>query len=267
MKLKLFQVDAFTEKIFSGNPAAVVPLGEWLPDGTLQNIALENNLSETAFFVKKDGGYHLRWFTPAREVDLCGHATLATTYVLFDQLGYDKDEIHFSTLSGELIVRRKDKMFVMDFPAIPSQPVEAEGDLAWAGDLGPLEILTSKQDLIIVLSSESEVAAYRSSGTRMNCAGCRGVIVTARGKDVDFVSRCFYPELSVEEDPVTGSAHCQLVPYWSQKLGKTTLKARQISRRGGEIVCKVKGDRVFLTGAAVMYLEGELCLNDGGGNL
>ncbi len=262
MRFSIFHVDAFTSELFAGNPAAVVPLDQWLPDDLLQKIAMENNLSETAFFVKRGGLFELRWFTPAREVDLCGHATLATAFVLFSELNHPGKEIRFTTKSGELIVRKNGQAFVMDFPLIESSPAGPEVARSLPADLRPIEVLTSKQDLVVVLKSESDVARFDPDKTSLRFNGHRGIGLTAKGDDVDFVSRFFYPELRIEEDPVTGSAHCQLAPYWSKRLGKTTLKARQISRRGGEIICEVKGERVFLTGTATMYLTGEFRLPD-----
>jgi len=260
MRLKMYQVDAFADEVFSGNPAAVIPLKEWLSDKVLQSIACENNLSETAFFIPKNGKYHLRWFTPIQEVDLCGHATLAAAYVLFNHLGYDADNIIFSTRSGELVVKREAEELIMDFPAISSHLIESNINPSWMEKLQPVEVLTSTQDLMIVLSSESEITEFNPSEIKINSEGHRGVILTARGKDVDFVSRCFYPEFGVPEDPVTGSAHCQIAPYWSDKLGKKVLKARQVSKRMGDLVCEVRGDRVILIGRAVLYLEGKIVI-------
>lgn len=258
MKLKLYQVDAFADEVFKGNPAAVIQLEKWLSDATLQNIALENNLSETAFFIREKDCFHLRWFTPAREVDLCGHATLATAYVLFNILNYSKSEICFLTKSGKLVVRRSGDNLIMDFPAIISQQTSVDKDLAWLNKIGVIEVFKSRQDLMAILPSESAVRSYSPVWNGVSFAGHRGLIITARGDNVDFVSRCFYPELSVEEDPVTGSAHCQMAPYWAKKLGKNILKAKQLSKRGGSIICEIKGDRVFLSGTAVLYLTGEI---------
>lgn len=260
MKFKLYQVDAFTDEVFKGNPAAVIPLKEWLPDSILQNVALENNLSETAFFVKEREIFHLRWFTPAREVDLCGHATLATAFVLFNLLNYSKEAICFSTKSGKLIVKKNKNNLIMDFPTIVSDKTSIDKDLAWLADLQPIEVLRSKQDIMVVLSKESEVKSFGPNWNKANFAGHRGLIITAGGQDVDFVSRCFYPELNVEEDPVTGSAHCQLAPYWSLKLNKKVLSARQLSRRGGSLICEVTKNRVFLTGTAVLYMKGVISI-------
>lgn len=260
MKLKLYQIDAFADEVFKGNPAAVVPLDAWLPDKVMQNIALENNLSETAFFVREKDVFHLRWFTPAREVELCGHATLATAYVIFNVLNYSEKEICFSTKSGRLVVKRNGENFVMDFPAIPSIQTKIDNELSWLNDIKIVEVLRSKQDLMVVLPSEADIVSFAPVWEKVDFAGHCGLIITAKGKDVDFVSRCFYPELDVTEDPVTGSAHCQLAPYWSKKLGKTVLKARQLSARGGSLLCEVKGGRVFLTGSAVLYLVGEIVL-------
>lgn len=247
MHLNLYQVDAFTDKIFSGNPAAVVPLDSWLPDETLQNIALENNLSETAFFVSEKDSFRLRWFTPAREVDLCGHATLATAFVLFNILGHKNNKIDFETRSGKLVVRKTGEEFVMDFPAIGSHEARSG-------------ILTSKQDLMLILPSESDVVAFSPELKTADFEEHRGLIITAKGDNADFVSRCFYPELNIDEDPVTGSAHCQLAPYWAKVLGKTVLSAEQLSSRGGKLKCEVVGDRVFITGSAVLFMKGEINL-------
>lgn len=258
MVLKLYHVDAFSDKVFGGNPAAVVPLDRWLTDQTLQNMACENNLSETAFYIHKEECFQLRWFTPTKEVELCGHGTLATAFVLFNILGYPKNEIVFETKSGKLIVRKNGKNFVMNFPSIISFPSHDPVILARFSRINPVEILRSKQDMMIVLSSENEVKSYSPSWEAVNCEGCRGLVVTAKGEDVDFVSRCFYPELNIDEDPVTGSAHCQMAPYWSRKLGKTVLNAQQLSKRGGMLLCEIKDDRVLLFGTASLYLKGEI---------
>jgi PhzF family phenazine biosynthesis protein len=260
MELKIFQVDAFASAVFEGNPAAVVPLEAWPDDALLQAIALENNLSETAFFVAQGEGFRLRWFTPNSEVDLCGHATLAAAHVLFEHLGWDQPEIRFASNSGPLVVRRDGDWLVMDFPAVRSEPVAVPQDLQ-AG-LGVLpETVLAGTDYLVVLDSAAAVQALKPDFVRLARLDRRGVIVTAPGKDCDFVSRCFYPALAVDEDPVTGSAHCQLSPYWAERLGKQALIARQLSDRGGRVDCQLEGDRVVLSGRAMTYLEGRIFLS------
>lgn len=259
MKLTIFQVDAFAEAVFGGNPAAVVPLEAWLDDEVLQAIAMENNLSETAFFVPGEEGVRLRWFTPNAEVDLCGHATLAAAHVLFEHLGWTRPDIRFLSNSGPLVVRREDGLLAMDFPAVASQPVVVPDDLT--ASLGVLpETVLAGTDYLVVLDRAEAVAALAPDLVRLARLDRRGVIVTAPGEDCDFVSRCFYPALDVAEDPVTGSAHCQMVPYWAERLGKSRLRARQISSRGGHVDCELQGGRVVLRGQAVTYLEGTLFL-------
>ncbi|RFF27477.1 MULTISPECIES: PhzF family phenazine biosynthesis protein [unclassified Wenzhouxiangella] len=259
MELKLFQVDAFAEKVFEGNPAAVVPLEEWLDDELLLAIASENNLSETAFFVPENGRYKLRWFTPQAEVDLCGHATLATAHVLFEHLGFSGEEVVFDSRSGELRVRRSEAGLELDFPA------------GWRREIGiPLGIdqaLGSKprqafegEDCMLVFGSEAEIRALSPDFRALVRVPGRGVITTAPGDEVDFVSRCFFPKLRVDEDPVTGSAHCQMAPYWGERLGKDELLARQVSARGGTVRCRVAGERVKLAGPAVDFLVGTIRL-------
>ena len=262
MKLKIFQVDAFASKVFEGNPAAVCPLNEWLDDEILQKIAEENNLSETAFFVSSGDEIQLRWFTPLEEVDLCGHATLACAHVLYEHLGYVKPQIKFHTKSGTLIVSKTDSGYSMDFPAtmpailnsdIPSDLINA------LGNVKPKKIMAAF-DYIIVLNSEDEVRNLSPDLSKWLNIDLRGVVVTAQGNDVDFVSRCFFPKLRVNEDPITGSAHCELTPYWASVLHKKTLKARQISVRSGLIFCELVNERVVLTGSAVDYMIGEITI-------
>ena len=250
MKIKQYQVDAFATRAFEGNPAAVCPLESWLDDGLLQAIAEENNLSETAFFVPSEKGFNLRWFTPVREVDLCGHATLAAAHVLFETFGYAGQAIAFETRSGELFVQRKGARLEMNFPACPPTPCELSEILAQGLGLRPLEVLAA-DDYLAVFDSEAIVRAIKPDMALLGQLDLRGVIVTAPGSDVDFVSRFFAPKLGVHEDPVTGSAHCALAPYWAKRLGKNVLTARQASRRGGNIGCELKTDRVILSGSAV----------------
>lgn len=259
MKLRQYQVDAFASRVFHGNPAAVVPLTSWLSDAVLQAIADENNLSETAFFVPSPKGFNLRWFTPRAEVDLCGHATLATAYVLFEHLGYAGPAITFETRSGDLIVQRQGQLLVMDFPARPPVPCEPPDALLKALSRPPAEVLAA-DDYVVVFDSEEVIRSMAPDHTRLSLLDLRGVVVTAPGREVDFVSRFFVPKHGIPEDPVTGSSHCELTPYWAQRLGKTDLEARQVSRRGGEILCRLNGDRVMLSGGAVTFMVGEIAI-------
>ena len=258
MTVRQYQVDAFAEQVFEGNPAAVVPLGAWPDDALLQAIAMENNLAETAFFVAAGEGYDLRWFTPAAEVDLCGHATLASAHVLYTQLGYTGECVRFYTRSGELQVRREGARYVMDFPAVPTAPCAVPPGLGEALGCAPLEVQAGGNYLLAVYTSEAEVAALRPNFARLGEQDTLGVIATAPGERHDFVSRFFAPRLGVPEDPVTGSAHCRLAPYWAQQLDKTVFSARQISPRGGEVGIALQGERVQLSGTAVLFMAGEL---------
>ena len=260
MKLSIYQVDAFTNTLFSGNPAAVVPLSEWLTEDQMQNIAAENNLSETAFFVQEGDSYRLRWFTPTTEVDLCGHATLASAHVLFDHLGYDEAEIIFKTKSGVLTVGRENDSLRMNFPAVEMTKVEAPSVLFKSLGIQPTSEVYKTDDYMIILNSEEEVADLQPDMKMLKEVPARGVIVTAKGDKVDFVSRFFAPQSGVDEDPVTGSAHTKSAPFWSKKLGKTELQARQISDRGGNLTCRIIGERVEISGHAVTYLKGEIYL-------
>ncbi len=255
MEIKIFQIDAFAQKPFEGNPAAVCPLIEWLSDDLLQKIAEENNLSETAFFVKEGNGYALRWFTPEEEVDLCGHATLASAHVLFQHLDYDKETILFFTKSGTLKVNKNAKGYRMSFPASNIQPIHAPTMLTQALNVSPRETLADF-DYVVVLENESQVRSLEPDFNQLKNLDLRGVVVTAPGDNVDFVSRCFFPSLRVNEDPVTGSAHCELAPYWAKKLNRTKLIAKQVSQRTGMIQCEVINDEVILQGNAVDYMVG-----------
>lgn len=259
MKLKQYQVDAFTDKVFGGNPAAVVPLSSWPDDSLLQAIAEENNLSETAFFVSSEKGFNLRWFTPVKEVDLCGHATLAAAHIIFEIIGYSKQVITFETRSGELFVERKGKLLEMNFPAYPPKLCDLSEILAQGLGQPPIEVLAA-DDYLAVFDSEATVRAITPNHALLGQLDLRGVIVTAPGADVDFVSRFFAPKYGIPEDPVTGSAHCELAPYWANKLGKNILSAKQVSKRGGTITCEVNADRVFLLGAAVTFMEAEIAV-------
>lgn len=257
--IPVYQVDAFTSRIFAGNPAAVCPLEAWLPDETMQAVAAENNLSETAFFVRNGNGFHLRWFTPGVEVDLCGHATLASAFVLFHLLGEQGDELRFTTKSGELIVRRRNNMLALDFPARPPEPTRPCVGLIEAFDVKPQAVLSAR-DYLLVFDNEDEVRKLEPNMELLKGIDRFAVIVTAPGDDCDFVSRFFAPAKGVPEDPVTGSAHCTLIPYWAQRLGKDKLLARQISKRGGELRCELCGDRVEMAGQAALFLRGEIVL-------
>ena len=262
MELSLYQLDAFTQTRFKGNPAAVVPLDSWLPESTLQAIAAENNLSETAFFVPVDSGFHLRWFTPKTEVKLCGHATLATAEVIFSIHQYAQPTLVFQTLSGPLTVSRlEDGRLELDLPAQPVAPVSlsttALAQLHTGLGIVPVATL-AHEDLVVVCESASAIAALTPDFSELAKLPFRGIIVTATGDDCDFVSRFFGPSVGVNEDPVTGSAHTKLMPYWSARLGKTRCQARQLSARGGHLECELVADRVKLRGWAMQYLRGTI---------
>lgn len=257
MNLQIFQVDAFTSVPFHGNPAAVVPLDAWLPDETMLAIAAENNLAETAFFVGGGGGYDLRWFTPTVEMDLCGHATLASAFVLCDVLKTESSDISFKTKSGELRTSRNGDRYVLDFPSRPAVETEIPNGLIEALGAAPQKILKSR-DYLAVYETEAEVAALKPDFRAIGELGVHAVIVTAKGETSDFVSRFFAPSVGVDEDPVTGSAHCTLIPYWAEQFGKNELFARQISARGGELYCELIGGRVKIGGNAVLYMQGEI---------
>ena len=259
MKLPLYQVDAFAGAVFAGNPAAVCPLEAWLEDATLQAIAGENNLSETAFFVGGEGAYELRWFTPVAEVALCGHATLASAFVIFTQLDPGRARVTFATReSGSLIVEREGERLAMDFPAVPATPVELPEMLSQALGRLPSEVLETERDYLAVYSDEDEIRALAPDGAVLLSLDRPGLIVTAPGREADFVSRFFAPALGVPEDPVTGSAHSTLVPYWAPRLGKDEFHAVQLSARGGELHCRDRGGRVTVAGTCVLYLIGDI---------
>jgi PhzF family phenazine biosynthesis protein len=261
MKIPLYQVDAFTSQVFAGNPAAVCLLDAWLDDARLQSIAAENNLSETAFLVRNHEGFDLRWFTPAAEVALCGHATLASAFVLFECRQWPEKTIRFRTRkSGHLVVTRRDDLFEMDFPARPLLAAPPAPGLHRALGVEPKEVHGSEEDILVVLDSERSVGELRPDLASLAEIDCRGIIVTARGGCSDFVSRFFAPRVGIPEDPVTGSAHCVLVPYWAAVLEKRELHAVQISARRGELFCEDCGDRVRIAGKAVLYLEGTISL-------
>jgi PhzF family phenazine biosynthesis protein len=257
MKIRQYQVDAFATRAFEGNPAAVCPLENWLDDDLLQAIAEENNLSETAFFVPSAKGFALRWFTPAKEVDLCGHATLATAHIIYESLGFTEPVITFETRSGDLFVKKQGSLLQMDLPAYRLTVCEISETLVQGLGMRPIEVLAD-DDYLAVFDSEATVRAITPNQVLLGQLDLRGVIVTAPGTDVDFVSRFFAPKIGIPEDPVTGAAHCKLAPYWAGRLGKNTLSARQVSKRGGNLACEVKADRVVLSGSAVTFMEAEI---------
>lgn len=260
MELKIYQVDAFAANVFEGNPAAVVPLDSWLPEHIMQNIAEENNVSETAFFVNKDDIITLRWFTPDGEVDLCGHATLAAAHVLFKHLDYSLSIVEFQTRSGSLIVAEADGIYRMDFPASMPKKIDIPDELISALGVIPKAVYIAF-DYIVELESEAEVLAVTPDFATLLKLDYRGVVITSLSDNYDFVSRCFFPKYRVNEDPVTGSAHCELAPLWAQKLDKLHLKAKQLSKRTGIVDCEVIGNRVILEGRASDYMIGTISIN------
>lgn len=260
-ELKLYQVDAFADRPFTGNSAAVCPLEEWLPDATLQAIAAENNLAETAFFVKNGRGYHLRWFTPTVEVKLCGHATLASAYVIAQHIDPAMREVVFDSLSGPLTVTRAGDVFTLDFPSAPPLPFDDGGAVAQALGFVPREVLKpagARGKLLALLASEAEVRGAQPDLEKVKALPGDGLIITAEGGAVDFVSRYFAPHAGIPEDPVTGSAHVVLTPFWSERLAKKTLQARQISARGGALTVEDRGARTLISGTVAPYLEGRI---------
>jgi predicted PhzF superfamily epimerase YddE/YHI9 len=266
MRLPLYQIDAFASEVFRGNPAAVCPLERWLSDATMQSIAAENNLAETAFFVPRPVAagrpadaveYDLRWFTPETEVDLCGHATLASGFVVFTVLGAAREAVTFHSRSGPLTVHRAGELLALDFPARPPERCDPPTGLTEALGAAPREVWRSR-DLMAVYETEDAVRTLTPSFDRIRALGVFGVIVTAPGREADFVSRFFAPLQGIPEDPATGSSHCTLVPYWSRRLGRKTLRALQLSARGGEMHCEDRGERVRIAGRAVKYLEGTI---------
>jgi len=257
MKFPLFQIDAFTDHQFGGNPAAVVLLGSWLPDKVLAAIAAENNLAETAFVILGQHEIPLRWFTPTVEVDLCGHATLAAAHVLFRHFTPSVNLLTFATRSGNLVVTADADHLTLDFPARPGTPVEVSEQLVSALGVRPREVFLAR-DLLAILDRESEVQNLQPDFARIAALDAFAVIVSAPGETVDFVSRFFAPAAGIPEDPVTGSAHCTLVPYWAARLGKSSLTAKQLSARGGDLGCRLSGNRVLISGNTVEYLRGEI---------
>jgi PhzF family phenazine biosynthesis protein len=258
--MTLYQIDAFTDKLFGGNPAGVIPLESWPSDQLMQSIAAENNLAETAFFVPEGDDYHIRWFTPGVEVDLCGHATLAAAYVLYNEMGYRRDQIRFQSRSGLLTVSQEGEWLSLDFPTDPYQPVYISSVMKTCTTATILEAYKGERDYMFVLKNQDAIVNSSFDQSAILQLGHCGLIVTAAGEEVDFVSRFFAPAYSIPEDPVTGSSHCTLTPYWAQRIGKDNLTARQLSLRGGFLKCTLKNDRVLIAGKAVMYLKGMINL-------
>ena len=261
MKQKLYQVDAFTDKVFSGNPAAVCPLDHWLQDDILQKIAMENNLAETAFYVKQGDLYEIRWFTPTVEVDLCGHATLAAAFVLFNFENHQGNIVHFySPRSGALTVLKKDSLLTLNFPTDTFQQVELSDEITDSFSITPKLAFRGKTDLLLIFNNEEEIMKIIPKYNKISNLKGRGVIITAKGDKVDFVSRFFAPQSGINEDPVTGSAHTTLTPYWANQLGKNELTAIQLSERRGYLQCTYLNERVELSGHAKLFLIGEIFL-------
>lgn len=260
MEILLYQVDAFTDHLFGGNPAGVCPLKEWIPGEIMQKIATENNLSETAFFVPENDGFRIRWFTPKVEVDLCGHATLATGHVLFNHLHHPEDHLRLESRSGLLMVKRDQDYLILDFPAADFTKVDPPEKLKVALGKDPLEVYCST-DYLVLYSSEKDITTLQPDFQLLSQLNIRGVIVTAPGNEVDFVSRFFAPAVGINEDPVTGSAHTVLTPFWSKKLNKNHLTALQLSERKGKLICNYLGDRVEIKGKAITYMSGMIYLD------
>jgi PhzF family phenazine biosynthesis protein len=258
MALKIYQVDAFAEKLYGGNPAAVVPLQTWLQDEEMQNIAMENNLAETAFYVKEENKFSIRWFTPEVEVILCGHATLAAAHVIFSFEATNGNELVFNSRSGELRVRKNADLLTLDFPADDFEKIELFPQLMDAFNIKPLAAFKGRTDFMLVFKDASEIRMLNPDFAKVKVLNARGVICTSPGEETDFVSRFFAPQAGINEDPVTGSSHTTLAPYWSQVLGKTELSAEQLSKRGGKLECKVNNGRVEISGRCKLYMKGEL---------
>lgn len=261
MQIPIFQVDAFTDKVFGGNPAAVCPLDHWLSNDVMQRIAMENAVAETAFFIPSNDGFEIQWFTPEIEMDLCGHATLAAAHVLARHLNHSVPSIKFRSKSGDLMVVVEEKLLTLDFPSRKPTPSEVPQVILDAIQLEPIEVLKSR-DYVLVFENEEIIRRLKPKQSILDQINLDpgGVVVTAQGKEVDFVSRFFTPQASIFEDPVTGSAHCSLIPYWSERLAKETMVALQLSPRVGKLFCKNAGDRVLISGEAVTYLEGYITI-------
>lgn len=257
MKIPFFHVDAFTNKVFAGNPAGVCLLEEWLPNKTLQKIAAENNLPETAFLVRGKTEYHLRWFSPAVEIDLCGHATLASAFVLHLTLSDLPHTLRFKTMSGMLKVEKQNDLYILDFPVRRAEKNDPPDALLQGLGIKPQSVFKAR-DFLTVFDNEEQILSLAPDFTQLASLDCLGIIATAPGREVDFVSRFFAPAVGIPEDPVTGSSHCTLIPYWADKKGKNILTARQLSKRGGELFCEYRTDRVLIGGKAALYLQGEI---------
>ena len=258
MKIPIYQVDAFTSELFKGNPAAVCPLKEWLPDQIMQNIAMENNLSETAFFIEDDNFFHIRWFTPKAELDLAGHPTLATAHILLNELKKESDTLIFKTKLGDkLKVTSHKNIYSMDFPSRPPNIIDDKHIVYDALGAEPIELLAHR-DLIAVFKNQNEIKSISPDFEKLKQLNYPSVVITAKGDDSDFVSRNFAPKLGIPEDPVTGSSHCELIPYWSKKLNQIDMIALQISERGGKIICTDINDRVLIGGEAITFFRGEI---------
>ncbi len=258
MQLPIFQIDAFASKTFKGNPAAVVPLNEWLSDETMQNIAMENNLAETAFFVPTQVGFEIRWFTPLTEVDLCGHATLAAAHVIFEEAEFSSNEIRFGSRSGILTVKKDGDKLQLNFPADTFSDVEIPTGIIEAIGEAPVQAYKGKTDYLLIYKNEEVIRQITPNFHLLKNTNARGIIVSAPGNEVDFASRFFAPAVGIDEDPVTGSAHTTLTPFWATKLGKSKLTAQQLSTRGGELEVELLDDRVLISGKAITYLQGEI---------
>jgi predicted PhzF superfamily epimerase YddE/YHI9 len=261
MKLPLYQIDAFATELFTGNPAAVCLLKSWLPDALMQSIAAENNLAETAFVVSNDQGFHIRWFTPQVEVRLCGHATLASAHVLIQHVGISGNEVAFhSHLSGKLTVCKQHDLYVLNFPSDPCVEIGEPGDVLKCLNHSPVQSFRGETDVMLIFETQQQIETMEPDFSLLKRVDARALIVTAPGSDCDFVSRFFAPQVGIDEDPVTGSAHTTLIPYWSKRLGKSELLAKQLSRRGGILYCNDLGDRVEIGGHARTYLVGEIAI-------
>ncbi len=260
MNFKFYQVDAFTSKVFAGNPAAIVPLENWIDDELMQSIAMENNLSETAFFVKENSYYHIRWFTPVNEVDLCGHATLASSFVIFNFIEKESNNIKFISKSGELIVTKENDLISLDFPSNPPKKIDSFELIENAFQQKPVEVLQGGNYTLIIFDNENFIRNAKPNFELIKKIDPHGVIISSKGYNADFISRMFAPNEGIDEDPVTGSSHTVLVPYWTEKLGKKNFRALQLSKRGGELFCENLGNRVKISGKAVLYATGDLFL-------
>jgi PhzF family phenazine biosynthesis protein len=258
MKFSIFQADAFAAELFKGNPVAVVPLKEWLSDEIMQQIAAENNLSETAFFIPEGDHFHIRWFTPMTEVNLCGHATLATAHILFNELNFQDELISFNSQSGILTVKKIEDKLQLNFPADPVKLEETNPEFSKALGSQPIAEYKGNTKHLLLFDSEESIRNMKPNFHLLKQTNARGIIVTAKGKTVDFVSRFFAPKVGIDEDPVTGSAHTLLVPFWASRLNKTEMTALQLSERGGQLWCTLSGNRVLIAGKAVTYLRGEI---------